>query len=411
MSCVAAGSESRRPAHYGEPSALISTATLAHLQQLRCGCKLRGPAHAARLAVLIAGCAKHDRCDTTHPPSCITMGKSSFVLKNILLIVGVTIVCMLAMEPLTRLLLDTGQLYELEMWKYATLVKERDHRPDIGHRHRANARAVLMGKDVRTDPHGFRGGTITDEAGPGVARIAFVGDSVMMGWGVAEQETMPLQVLANLKAQGFQVDGFNLGVGNYNTTQELAAFRDKGEALKPDIIVLGYFINDAEPMPTYNDVDWLEEHSEAWVTINYRLDMMRRAVGVQPDWKKYYRDLYRSDASGWRQTQRALSEFASFARQQGIALIVFNIPELHELQPYPFADVTAKVRSVVEAQDIEFVDLLPSLAGLEPSSLWVTVPDPHPNGIAEVAMSKAIAPKLAPILEALCRTRNKGCTR
>ena len=45
-------------------------------------------------------------------------------------------------------------------------------------------------------------------------------------------------------------------------------------------------------MPTYDDVSWLEEHSEAWVVLNYRLDALRRQFGVQPDWRHYYRNLY-----------------------------------------------------------------------------------------------------------------------
>ena len=69
-------------------------------------------------------------------------------LKNVLLFAVVAVLCLLALEPLTRLFLDTGKLYEVEMWKYATRVKERDHAPDIGHRHRPNAHAILMGEDV-----------------------------------------------------------------------------------------------------------------------------------------------------------------------------------------------------------------------------------------------------------------------
>ena len=65
--------------------------------------------------------------------------------------------------------LDTGLLYEIEMWKYATQVKERDFRPDIGHRHRANAHAMLMNQDVRTDEHGFRSPPIPADAPAGTA--------------------------------------------------------------------------------------------------------------------------------------------------------------------------------------------------------------------------------------------------
>jgi hypothetical protein len=331
------------------------------------------------------------------------------VLKNILLVAAVTFVCLLALEPLTRLFVDTGKVYELEMWKYATRVKERDYRPDFGHRHRANAHAELMGEDVRTDSHGFRGPELSPQAAPGVARIAFEGDSVTMGWGVAEEETMPDQVIAMLKAQGRKVDGFNLGVGNYNTQQEFASYKDIGAPMKPDIVVLIYFINDAEPMPDYNEVNWLEEHSEAWVVFNYRLDALLRSSGEVPDWKKYYRDLYLPDRPGWKKTQQTLADFAKFARDHGTKLVVVHVPELHELKPYPFADVTAKVRSVVEAQGVTFVDLLPTIENLEPSSLWVTVPDPHPNGKADAAMSKGIVPALLPLLDELCKTEGKGC--
>src|SRR6201999_2730241 len=100
--------------------------------------------------------------------------------------------------------------------------------------HRANAHAKLMGEDVRTDSHGFRSPEIPEKAPPGVARIAFSGDSIAMGWGVALGETIPMQVLAALRAQGRKVDGFNLGVGNYNTSQELASYKDKGSKMKPD---------------------------------------------------------------------------------------------------------------------------------------------------------------------------------
>jgi len=330
-------------------------------------------------------------------------------LKNFLLFVVVTFLCLLALEPMTRLFVDTGKTYELEMWKYATLVKERDHRPEFGHRHRANAHARLMGEDVRTDSHGFRSPEIPVQAPPGVARIAFAGDSIAMGWGVSLEETIPMQVLSALRAQGHKVDGFNMGVGNYNTAQELASYKDKGSKMKPDIIVLVYFINDGEPMPTYHDSDWLEQHSEAYVVMKYRFDALMRSSGEVPDWKKYYRDLYKDDAPGWKKTQEALAGFAKVAKDEGIKLIVVHVPELHELKPYPFADVTAKVRSVVEAQGVQFIDLLPTVENLDPSSLWVTVPDPHPNGVADIAMSKGIVPALVPMLDELCRSQGKGC--
>jgi lysophospholipase L1-like esterase len=328
---------------------------------------------------------------------------------NILLLVAASLVCLLALEGFTRLVLDDGMLYELEMWKYAREVKVRDPQPDLGHRHRPNANAQLMGVEVQTNSRGLRGPEIAEKAGAGTARIAFVGDSITLGWGVAEQDTFARRVIDSLAKAGRKVDGFNLGVGNYNTLQELALFREVGAALKPDIIVLSYFINDAEPIPRYTDTGWLDEHSAARVVLGYKIDALRRQSGETLDWKHYYQKLYEPDAAGWRQTRQALDAFAATARALGAELIVFNIPELRELKPYPFTDITAKVRAVVESKGVPFVDLLPTVEGLEPASLWVTVPDPHPNAKAAAAFARGMVAGILPLLDALCRSRGKGC--
>lgn len=330
-------------------------------------------------------------------------------IANTLLVFVLVLVCLLSLEGLTRLFLDDGMLYELEMWRYARDVKVRDPQPDLGHRHRPNAEARLMGVDVRTDSRGFRSPELDKKAAPGVARIAFAGDSITLGWGVAEQETFARQILDALAKAGRKVDGFNLGVGNHNTLQELTLFRDVGAEMKPDIIVLSYFINDAEPVPRYPRTIWLDEHSAAWIVVNYRVDALLRQLGEAPDWKRYYRELYDDKAAGWAATRQALRGFAVTARELGAKLLVFNIPELRELKPYPFADVTAKVRADVEALGVPFVDLLPAVEDLDPASLWVTVPDPHPNAKAATAFAKAMLPRITAELDRLCREQQKGC--
>jgi hypothetical protein len=325
------------------------------------------------------------------------------------MLAGVLLLCAGLIELYTRHVIDDGVLYELEMWKYARDVKVRDLQPDLGHRHHPNREAELMGTTVRTNAMGFRGPEIATMAKDGVARIAFVGDSITLGWGVAEQETFSHRVVAELVRRGRKVDGFNLGVGNLNTTQELALFRKTGESLRPDIIVLSYFINDAEPMPSYPRESWLMLNSAAWVVLSYRIDLLLRQFGGLPDWKKYYRDLYAPDAAGWKKSEQAIAGFAQVARDIGAQLIVFNVPELRELNPYPFADVTAKVRAAVEGQGLRFVDLLPTVEALDPSTLWVTVPDPHPNGRANDAFARQMTTDILPLLDRLCAARAKGC--
>lgn len=315
------------------------------------------------------------------------------------------------MEVATRSVIDNGLIYELEMWKYAKQVKIRNPDPGIGHSHAPNASARLMQSDVRTDSHGFRGAEIDAVAPAGRARIAFVGDSITFGWGVEEADTFATQVIALLRARGRNVDGFNQGVGNHNTTQEVNLYAAAGATMRPDIVALSYFINDAEPIPRYTDTGLLDWYSAAWVVAKYRIDSLLRLSGETVDWKAYYRDLYRPDAPGWKLTQESLKRFAQMLRQAGTKLILFDIPEIRELTPYPFQDISALVEATARASDIPYVNLLPSVQKMDPPSLWVTVPDPHPNAKAQHAFAEMMVEHLIPMLDELCASANKGCAQ
>ena len=119
--------------------------------------------------------------------------------------------------------------------------------------------------------------------------------------------------------------------------------------------------------------------------------------------------LYEPEAAGWKDAQKAIAGFAQVARELGVPLVVFHLPELRELKPYAFPDVTAKVKSVVEANGLRFVDLLPTVEAVDPANLWVTVPDPHPNGKADTAFAQGMTRDLLPLLESLCGKQSKGC--
>ena len=66
------------------------------------------------------------------------------------------LVTALAFEVLTRLVVDDGMQYDLEMWKYARDVKQISADPLIAHEHAPDRRARLMGVDFRTNSKGLR---------------------------------------------------------------------------------------------------------------------------------------------------------------------------------------------------------------------------------------------------------------
>ena len=81
--------------------------------------------------------------------------------------------------------------------------------------------------------------------------MLMLGDSLTFGWGVRIEDT-PAKMIERTLNEGSAAPRFeviNAGVGNYNTVQEVIYFLDKGQNLNPDVVVLNYFINDAEPTP------------------------------------------------------------------------------------------------------------------------------------------------------------------
>lgn len=329
-------------------------------------------------------------------PSAATTPQKASALRNLAIngaIIAVTAgLIALALEFAVVPVVDDGMQYDLEMWKYARQVKRVSEDRELGHAHRANARAVLMGHDVTTNALGLRDRDIDAAKKPGTVRVLMLGDSITFGWGVAQDLAVPQRLDRALRGEGIEV--INTGVGNYNTRMEVEYFLTEGYKLKPDVVVLNYFINDAEPTPSY-DNSIFEKYSKAFVYFSARWDSaMRRFrdTGQQTDWKTYYKGLYENavNPGGWSGAEKAIERAAAFSREHGMQFLIVDYPELRELKPYPFADVSARVRALADRLGVPYVDLLPSVANEPPSSLWVTVPDPHPNARATELFAQAL---------------------
>ena len=104
---------------------------------------------------------------------------------------------------------------------------------------------------VRTNEVGFRGPPLPPPGPPArdTVRILGLGDSVMFGWGV-ELEDCFLSVLGRMLAEAHPelgIEIINTGVPGYNTVMEVEAFKIKGLALEPDIVLIDHVNNDLDP--------------------------------------------------------------------------------------------------------------------------------------------------------------------
>src|ERR1019366_1506095 len=120
----------------------------------------------------------------------------------------------------------------------------------LGFAHRPGRSAFLMGVPFSIDSAGLRDREFSREKAPGVYRIVWLGDSTTVGWGVPLAGAAPKILERELNAAGHgRFEVLNAGVGNYDTVQEVEHYLTMDRAFHPDLVILEYFINDAEPVP------------------------------------------------------------------------------------------------------------------------------------------------------------------
>jgi lysophospholipase L1-like esterase len=300
------------------------------------------------------------------------------------LLILAIVLALAVVEVAARVFFSDGTNFDVEMWRYAKDLKRVSDLPGVGHEHIPDSGGRYMGVDLKINAHKLRDLPYDFAKPAGVTRILMLGDSLTLGWGAPFEETTPKMLERRL--DGGQPSGryqvINTGVGNYNTAMEVAYFLGEGYRYNPDIVVLNYFINDAEPTPSRKQ-NYLLEHSYAAVVTAGAWDTIERMMGWRPDWKDYYSGLYAPHADGWRGAQHAIAQLAAYCHDHGMGLLIADLPELHEVADYPFKRQTDQLAAVATANGVPFVDLLPTVADVKDvRTLWVTPTDAHPNGRA-----------------------------
>jgi lysophospholipase L1-like esterase len=302
------------------------------------------------------------------------------------------LIALLLGEALVRLSSKYWLLnFDIEMWRYARTVKRVSDAPGVAHDHAPNADELLMGVDLRTDANGFRRPDAATESArkPAARAVVTLGDSVTLGWGAPEGETLAAHLERQLRAAGQNVIVYNAGIGNSNISMELARYKRDLRPLKPDWLILGFFINDAEPDPVPKRNFALE--NSALAAMVYGASRVR---GESPyrSYLDYYQALYREDAAGWQRCQAALRELGALLRQDGVKATLLLLPEMHQPKNFgPFADIYRRVADAGRAAGFEVIDASTAFPAGPGDQFFVTPEDAHPNGAAQKLFAEALA--------------------
>lgn len=172
-------------------------------------------------------------------------------------------------------------------------------------------------------------------------RILVLGDSYVEGAGVRWHERFCSRLQTLLRKADLQAQVIAAGVGGWNTADEADFLERHGRKLEPDVVVVGYVLNDAEgadrllERPTPAEL-WLQTRLRSYLC--YRLFRVRRA-GFADYWQQVRRQ-HQPDSESWRAVEDALARIAKWCRQE-------NVPCQLAVLPI-FTNDAAAVRDVMD---------------------------------------------------------------
>jgi lysophospholipase L1-like esterase len=253
----------------------------------------------------------------------------------------------------------------------------------------------------------------------GAFRIAAVGDSSTFGLGLELEDTWPKQLERELQRTDPRVEVINFGVMGYNTPQEAEVIQDKVLKYSPDLIIIGYSLNDIgvlsrerTVLATYKGydsflttgngfVDSLLPHSKTYMLIKNRLFLMKTNANKRPQYskdgrklirvgyKRYFFDAY-EEPENWNILNAAFAKIRALTQPKIPVLFVIHT-ELKEMDHYLFTDIHEIVKKLCRDYGFQVLDPLADMLAYKAQELRISRANIHPNAFGNKVFVQAIA--------------------
>ena len=260
---------------------------------------------------------------------------------------------------------------------------------------------------IRTNSLGFRDREIPPKSER--YRIVVVGDSFTWGQGVEERDRYS-DLIERALGPGYEV--FNFGRPGNNLPEHLDVLA-QALTVKPDFVLLQLYINDwetasmrrPEPKPLLPE-PWdrtMERSSILYDLLRNQWSTIQEKIGITDSYAKYMaRNLEDPSSPNSRLTSAELGEFFDRARAAHVDAGALLFPAPDSLGPYgrdyPFRYLHERAAQICAAKHVAFLDLLPLYSTFkDPTTLWVSPFDAHPNARSNRAAADAILAAFGPI--------------
>ena len=271
--------------------------------------------------------------------------------------------------------------YDVEMWRYAKLLKIKNTNPKINHTHKINSKAILQGVEIKINNFGQRDIDYNNNFLKEFDRsFLFLGSSVTLGWGVNQEDTY-VNLLNNISKNDLKNWIFiNGGIGNYNTERYANNYLENWSHLQFTDVVVNFFVNDTEII-NQQDTNFFFKNFHLGIVL-WKILNNFKSINNNQTIIQYYKEKYLEEFSGYKIAINEILKLKSFYEENNINFHIILIPDIHKINPYPLGFVDKQISKFAKQNNIKYLDIYPSIANVENKILWNKYNDPHPNELA-----------------------------
>ena len=278
-----------------------------------------------------------------------------------------------------------------DVWR--RMLHQRAYVPGLAYELAPHRVYFSRGALIHTNSYGMRDDEPQPRSDP-VHRIVVIGDSFTFGFGISGSETYGNQ-LERFLNEGYankEFEVLNLGVGGYSSKDEVSSLYYKGIKWNPELIVLGYTLNDPEIDPIqplyqyFHEPKWWQYSQvlRLFALSKRQVDILRLGNG------DYFRYLHEHPEK-WSSVVESFRKIGSISKNKEIPVLVVIFPMIREEHgKYPYRDLHRKVAHAAIQNDLQVLDLYDVFSNYAPSEVILGPPDPHPSEFGHQLAAKAI---------------------
>lgn len=339
---------------------------------------------------------------------------------NFLLILGSTVVSIFLLELLVRVLPEN-----ITKIDNSIVSDERIYSATRNVKFKPNYSKIWTGLGKPTIWHynnmGYRDSSIQKVKKENVYRIVFIGDSLVMGFGVEDFEAFPKRTEFALKPKSvdplmkhFEV--INMGIQGYSTNEYKAVLEEDALMLKPDLVIVAVypsndlsgvvssrddakhmFLMSLPDLVPYSLNQYLKEHSKLY------LFTLTKYYSFIKQYELNYVFSSESNDRGWSYMSEDLLKIKSSVDEHNTKLLVIPIPHPKDVVSGKMPENQIKIIQILNKYNIRYYDPFNDLKKYKnPKELYLDDLDDHfsvmgneyfANSIAKYLLENGIVPK------------------